>query len=176
MFFPLVRQQQNYYSNTNTRTGCWRSNTRTTKTELSLHLNQGFFFLSSLFFFLFLSKCLFSSLLISTLYLPVNFFGSLFFLIFLFFFFLLLFHSRYHYCYCYKLDNTKLQKILQEILHTESESKQNHERAGSTKPQEKKGKKVESNTDSAAHNQILNDQRQLQDRNHHIPINTNTEC
>jgi hypothetical protein len=31
-----------------------------------------------------------------------------------------------------------LQKILQGILHTESESKQNHERTGSTKPQEKK--------------------------------------
>jgi hypothetical protein len=31
-----------------------------------------------------------------------------------------------------------LQKILQEILHTESESKQNHEKSGSTKPQEKK--------------------------------------
>jgi hypothetical protein len=30
------------------------------------------------------------------------------------------------------------QKILQGILHTESESKQNHKRAGSTKPQEKK--------------------------------------
>jgi hypothetical protein len=30
------------------------------------------------------------------------------------------------------------QKMLQGILHTESESKQNHERAGSTKPQEKK--------------------------------------
>jgi hypothetical protein len=39
-----------------------------------------------------------------------------------------------------------LQKILQGILHTESESKQNHERTGSTKPQ-KKSKKVESNTD-----------------------------
>jgi hypothetical protein len=31
-----------------------------------------------------------------------------------------------------------LQKILQGILHTENESKQNHERAGKTKPQEKK--------------------------------------
>jgi hypothetical protein len=31
-----------------------------------------------------------------------------------------------------------LQKILQGFLHTESESKQNHERAGSSKPQEKK--------------------------------------
>jgi hypothetical protein len=32
----------------------------------------------------------------------------------------------------------QLQKILQGILHTESESKQNHKRTGSTKPQEKK--------------------------------------
>jgi hypothetical protein len=31
-----------------------------------------------------------------------------------------------------------LQKILQRILHTENESKQNHERAGNIKPQEKK--------------------------------------
>jgi hypothetical protein len=31
-----------------------------------------------------------------------------------------------------------LQKILQGILHTENESKQNHERAGNNKPQEKK--------------------------------------
>jgi hypothetical protein len=31
-----------------------------------------------------------------------------------------------------------LQKILQEILHMEDESKQTHERTGSIKPQEKK--------------------------------------
>jgi hypothetical protein len=31
-----------------------------------------------------------------------------------------------------------LQKSLQGILHTENETKQNHERTGSTKPQEKK--------------------------------------
>jgi hypothetical protein len=31
-----------------------------------------------------------------------------------------------------------LQKILQGILHTEDESKQNYERMGSIKPQEKK--------------------------------------
>jgi hypothetical protein len=31
-----------------------------------------------------------------------------------------------------------LQKILQGILHTKNASKQNHQRAGSTKPQEKK--------------------------------------
>jgi hypothetical protein len=68
------------------------------------------------------------------------------------------------------------QKILQGILHTESESKQNHERGGKTKPQGRKGKKVESNTDSAAHNQTIKQQRKLTDRNHNIPINTNTEC
>jgi hypothetical protein len=39
----------------------------------------------------------------------------------------------------------------------------------------RKGKKVESNINSAAHNQTLKQQKQLNDRNHHIPINTNTE-
>jgi hypothetical protein len=38
----------------------------------------------------------------------------------------------------------------------------------------RKGKKVENNIDSAAHNQALK-QGQLNVRNHHIPINTNTE-
>jgi hypothetical protein len=38
----------------------------------------------------------------------------------------------------YMITNPPLQKILQGILHTESESKQNHERTGSTKSQEKK--------------------------------------
>jgi hypothetical protein len=40
----------------------------------------------------------------------------------------------------------------------------------------RKGKKVESNIDLAAHNQTLTQQRQLNDRDHHIPINANTEC
>jgi hypothetical protein len=31
-----------------------------------------------------------------------------------------------------------LQNILQGIMHTQNESKENHERTGSTKPQEKK--------------------------------------
>jgi hypothetical protein len=39
----------------------------------------------------------------------------------------------------------------------------------------RKDKESESNTDSAAHNQTLKQQKQLNDRNHHIPINTNTE-
>jgi hypothetical protein len=60
----------------------------------------------------------------------------------------------------YMTTKPPLQKILQGILHTENESKQNHERAGSTKLQEKKGKKAESNTDLATHNQNLNKQQQ----------------
>jgi hypothetical protein len=38
----------------------------------------------------------------------------------------------------YMTTKPPLQKILQGILHTENESKQNHERTGSIKPQEKK--------------------------------------
>jgi hypothetical protein len=38
----------------------------------------------------------------------------------------------------YMTTNPPLQKILQGILHTEDESKQNHKRTGSIKPQEKK--------------------------------------
>jgi hypothetical protein len=48
------------------------------------------------------------------------------------------------------------------------ESTPNHRR--------RKGRKVESNIDSAAHNQTIKQQRQLSNRNHHIPINTNIEC
>jgi hypothetical protein len=39
----------------------------------------------------------------------------------------------------------------------------------------RKGKKLESNIDSATHNQTLIQQKQLNNRIHHIPINTNTE-
>jgi hypothetical protein len=39
----------------------------------------------------------------------------------------------------------------------------------------RKGKKVKSNTDLATHNQNLNQQRQLHDRDHHVFININTE-
>jgi hypothetical protein len=39
----------------------------------------------------------------------------------------------------------------------------------------RKDKELESNIDSAAHNQTLQ-QKQLNDSNHHIPININTEC
>jgi hypothetical protein len=40
----------------------------------------------------------------------------------------------------------------------------------------RKGKKVETNIYLDAQNQTLKKQRQLNDKNHHIPINTNTEC
>jgi hypothetical protein len=38
----------------------------------------------------------------------------------------------------YMTTKLPLQKILQGILHTESETQHNHERTGRTKPQEKK--------------------------------------
>jgi hypothetical protein len=68
-----------------------------------------------------------------------------------------------------------LQKILQGILHTENESKQNHKRTGSINHRRRKDKESESNTDLAAHNQTLKQQKQLSDRNHHISTNINTE-
>jgi hypothetical protein len=59
-----------------------------------------------------------------------------------------------------------LKKILQGILHMENESKQNHERTGSTNHRRRKDKKSASNIDSAVHNQTLKQQKQLNDRNH----------
>jgi hypothetical protein len=69
-----------------------------------------------------------------------------------------------------------LQKILQRILHTENESIQTMEGQAVPNHRRRKGKKVERNIDLAAHNQTPKQQRQLNDRNHHILINTNTEC
>jgi hypothetical protein len=69
-----------------------------------------------------------------------------------------------------------LQKILQGILHTESESNKTMKGQAIPNHRRRKGKKVESNIDSAVHNKTLKQQKQLNDRNHHIPIKTNTEC
>jgi hypothetical protein len=44
------------------------------------------------------------------------------------------------------------------------------------KYRKRKDKESENNIDSAAHNQTFKQQKQLNDRNHHTPINTNTEC
>jgi hypothetical protein len=64
-----------------------------------------------------------------------------------------------------------LQKILQGILNTENESKQNHV----SNHRRRKDKKSESNIDSSTHNKTLKQNKQLNDKNHHIPININTE-
>jgi hypothetical protein len=61
-FSPLMRQWQNYSSDTNTRTGCWRTNTKSIKTETLLHLNLGNFIH---LFFLFLFIIFLSSICLS---------------------------------------------------------------------------------------------------------------
>jgi hypothetical protein len=40
----------------------------------------------------------------------------------------------------------------------------------------RKGKRVESNIDLATHSKTLKQLRKLNDRNKHIPTNTNTQC
>jgi hypothetical protein len=40
----------------------------------------------------------------------------------------------------------------------------------------RRGKESESNINSAAHNQTLKQKQQLNDKNHYILININTEC
>jgi hypothetical protein len=40
----------------------------------------------------------------------------------------------------------------------------------------RKDKESESNIDASAHNQTLKQQKQLNDRNYHTPININNEC
>jgi hypothetical protein len=69
-----------------------------------------------------------------------------------------------------------LQRILKEFCT--QKMKANKMIRGQAVPnrRRRKDKESESNTDSAAHNQTLKQQKQLSDRNHHIPINTNTEC
>jgi hypothetical protein len=44
------------------------------------------------------------------------------------------------------------------------------------KHRKRKDKESESNIDIAAHNQTFKQQKQLNDRNQHIPVNINTEC
>jgi hypothetical protein len=47
---------------------------------------------------------------------------------------------------------------------------------GVSKHRRRKEKQSESSNDSAACNQTLNQQKQLNGRNHQIPININNEC
>jgi hypothetical protein len=53
-----VRLRQSLYLNTNTRTGYWQSNTRTTKTEILMFPNLGFF----VCVFVCFASCLFAHL------------------------------------------------------------------------------------------------------------------
>jgi hypothetical protein len=69
-----------------------------------------------------------------------------------------------------------LQKIHQGILHREKEANKTIREQAAPNHRRRKDKESESNIDSAAHNQTLKQLRQLNDRNHHIPINITTEC
>jgi hypothetical protein len=71
-----------------------------------------------------------------------------------------------------------LQKILQGIHQKFCLMKANKTMRGQavSNHRRRKDKEMENNIDSAAYNQALKQQKQLNDRNHHIPININTEC
>jgi hypothetical protein len=72
--------------------------------------------------------------------------------------------------------NPPLQKILQGICTEKMKANKTMKGQAIPNHRRRKGKKVKSNIDLATHNQTFNQQRQLHDRAHHIPINTNTEC
>jgi Holliday junction resolvase RusA-like endonuclease len=59
----------------------------------------------------------------------------------------------------YMTTKPPIQNILQGILNKENQSKQNHEKTGSIKLQEKKRRNQKKNIDSAAHIQTLKQQK-----------------
>jgi hypothetical protein len=63
----------------------------------------------------------------------------------------------------YMTTKPPLQKILQGILHTESETQHNHEGQAVPNYRKRKSKKIESNLDLGTHNQIFKQLRQLND-------------
>jgi hypothetical protein len=69
-----------------------------------------------------------------------------------------------------------LQKIFQGILHQKMNANKTMSGQATLNHSRRKNMESESNTDSAAYNQTLKQQKQLNVRNHHISINTNTEC
>jgi hypothetical protein len=69
-----------------------------------------------------------------------------------------------------------LQKIPKESCTQNMKAYKTMEEQAVPNDRRRKDQKVESNIDSAAHNQTLKQQKQQNDRNLHIPINTNTEC
>jgi hypothetical protein len=95
----LVRLRQSFCLNTNTKTGCWKSNTRTTKTKILL-----FKILEFLFF-----------LCVCPPHLLVDFFGFLY--LFFFFFFFLSFFLCFVSFTIVKLANTKLRTNQEQKQH-----------------------------------------------------------
>jgi hypothetical protein len=71
---------------------------------------------------------------------------------------------------------TPLQKILQGILPQKMKANKTMKGQAVPNHRRKKDNEVESNIDSATHNKTLKQQKEQNDRNHHIHINTNTEC
>jgi hypothetical protein len=69
-----------------------------------------------------------------------------------------------------------LQNILKEYCTENMKAYKTIKEQAVPNERRRKIKKVENNIDTAAHNPTLKQQKQLNDRNHHIPINTNTEC
>jgi hypothetical protein len=70
-----------------------------------------------------------------------------------------------------------LQKILQGILHTESEKVKPNltmKRQAAPNHRKRKSKTVKSNLNLGTHNETFKQLRQLNGRNHHMPISTNT--
>jgi hypothetical protein len=69
-----------------------------------------------------------------------------------------------------------LQRILKGILNTEDKNKSNYKNKALILIRRKDNYLRESRIELAAHTQILEQQKQLNGRNHHKPPNTNTEC
>jgi hypothetical protein len=75
----------------------------------------------------------------------------------------------------YMTTKPSLQKILKEFC-TQKMKANNITGGQEASNHKRKDKQPENSNDLTAHNQILKQQKQLNGRTHHIPININTEC
>jgi hypothetical protein len=69
-----------------------------------------------------------------------------------------------------------LQKILKGILYKKMKTNITMKGQKVLNLIRRKDKHSESSIESAAYTQVLKQQKQLNGRNHHIPLHTNTEC
>jgi hypothetical protein len=76
----------------------------------------------------------------------------------------------------YMTTKPKLKRVFKEFCTQKVKAHKTMKGQAAPSHRKGKGKNVKSNIDSAAHNQTLKQQEQLNDRNHHIPISANTEC